>query len=134
MRFVRRHNHHHTRLPLSKVNCQALFKLSTCPLRPPACTAAPPLTPWEQRTATSTYPSTAVRSSLCTHNPLPVFMPCDKNVLVFLPSPRQSLWHTAGCAADLVYVPAVAGFAGARSVAPSHRAGWEVEEGERRQG
>lgn len=87
MRFVRQHNHRHTCLPLSKVNCQALFKLSTCPLRPLACTDAPPLTPWEQRTATSTYPSTAVRSSLCTHNPLPIFMPCDKTFLYFYPAP-----------------------------------------------
>lgn len=74
MRFVRQRTHCHTRLPLSKVNYRALFKLSTCPLRPPACTDVPPLTPWEQRTATSTYPSTAVRSSLFTHNPLPEFL------------------------------------------------------------
>ncbi len=57
-------------LSLSQGICQAPSRLSMCHLRRPACIAALPQTSWEQRTATSTCPSTAVNASLFTHNPL----------------------------------------------------------------
>ena len=65
-------------------NFQAPSRLSTCPLRRPACTAAPPPTSWERRTATSTCPSTAVRGCLFTHNPsLPLFSTATWVILMF---------------------------------------------------
>ncbi|XP_061595775.1 immunoglobulin superfamily member 11 isoform X2 [Cololabis saira] len=42
---------------------QAPSRWSTCPLRRPACTAAPPPTSWEPRTATSTWPFTEPRTA-----------------------------------------------------------------------
>lgn len=53
---------------------------------------------------------------------------------MFLGSAGQLVRHAAGCAADLVHVPGVAGAAGARAVAPSHGTGREVEGRERRGG
>ena len=111
--------------------CQAPSRLSTCPLRRPACIAAPPPTCWERRTATSTCPSTAVSGCSFTHNPsLPPFSTATWvvcNVFPFLRSPWKFLGHAAGRAAHLVHVPGAAGAAGARAVAPSHGPGREVE-------
>lgn len=117
--------------------CQALSKLSTCPLRHPACIAALPLTSWEQRTATSICPSTAVRAPLFVLFTSYIYMILFlmiKNCYIFLCSSRQFLGHAAGCAADLVHELGVAGSAGAPAVAPSHGTEEEVERGEGREG
>lgn len=58
----------------------------------------------------------------------------NRKTLVFFRSPGKFFRHAAGCAADLVHEPGVAGPDGAPALAPPHGAEHEVEEREGRGG